>query len=314
MERRKLILDLDGDADNLLALAYALRSPELEVLGVITGHGFYQPETAARDVRKLLKAMGCELPVITGARRPLMRDNLKEALEHPDPGTAMDTAAWDWMHKTLMESGNKVTVCLLGTATNLIHLLKKYPEAAEKIDRILFAGGAFLFGTVTASACHKVYFDAEAMQRLIHTGIPFYMASVDTTSGYTDGTTFADLLGRWGGSLWRTVEKELRPAPAASRWIRTPLVLVTLTHPELFHYDKCKCEVELCGRITYGMTVVYRNHFAGVRELEDGTKIRGEVAEEEKNIWYLDQFDRQRVMGIITERIGGQEEKETQHE
>lgn len=47
MERRKLILDMDGDADNLLALAYALRSPEVEVLGVVTGHGFYQPETAA---------------------------------------------------------------------------------------------------------------------------------------------------------------------------------------------------------------------------------------------------------------------------
>lgn len=305
MEQRKLILDMDGDADNLLALAYALRSPELEVLGVVTGHGFYQPETAAESARKLLETMDCQLPVIAGARRPLMRDNLAEVLERPAPGAAMDTAAWDWMHRTLMESESKVTICLLGTATNLAHLLKKYPETAEKIDRILFAGGAFLFGTVTASACHKVYFDAEAMQLLLHAGIPFYMASVDVTSGYTEGTEVQELLGRWNGSLWRAVEKELRPAPAASRWLRTPMALAALTHPAWFRFDKCKCEVELHGRITYGMTVVYRNHFAGVRELEDGTKVREEVAEKDKNIWYMDQFDRQQVMELLAERIGG---------
>lgn len=309
MERRKLILDMDGDADNLLALAYALRSPEVEVLGVVTGHGFYQPETAAEGVRKLLEAMGHELPVVPGARRPLIQDNLAEALERPASGAAMDTAAWDWMYKALMESEGKVTIGLLGTATNLAHLLKKHPEAAGKIEKILFAGGAFLFGTVTASACHKVYFDAEAMQLLLHAGIPFYMASVDVTSGYTEGVEVRELLSRWSGSLWRAVEAELRPAPAASRWLRTPLALAALTHPELFRYDKCKCEVELHGRITYGMTVVYRNHFAGVRELEDGTKVREEVAEKDKNIWYMDQFDRQRVMELLTERIGGLEGK-----
>ena len=31
MDKRKLIFDMDADADNLLALAYALQSPELEV-------------------------------------------------------------------------------------------------------------------------------------------------------------------------------------------------------------------------------------------------------------------------------------------
>ena len=36
MDKRKLIFDMDADADNLLALAYALGSPELEVLGVKT--------------------------------------------------------------------------------------------------------------------------------------------------------------------------------------------------------------------------------------------------------------------------------------
>ena len=305
MERVKLILDMDGDADNLLALAYALQSPEVEVLGVVTGHGFCQPETAARGVDALLKAMGRELPVIPGAQRPLMRANMDRALERPAPGTVVDTVAWDWMYRTLVDSETKVTICLLGTATNLMHLLYRYPQAAEKIEKILFAGGAFSFGTLNASACHKVYFDAEGMQFLMHSGIPFYMASVDVTSGYTEGVELSALLDGWTGDVWPAVRSAMVPCVRANRWVRTPLALVSLTHPELFRYDACKCEVELHGDITYGMTVVYKNHFAGIEELPDGTKVRVEVADKDKNIWYMDGFDRQQVLGIVTERIGG---------
>ena len=303
MEKLKLIFDMDSDADNLLALAYALRSPELEVLGVVTGHGFCQPETAAAGVNTLLSEMGVELPVIPGAQRPLMRDNMEKAIERPAPGTVMDTAAWDWMYKALAESEEKVTVCLLGTATNLMHLLHKYPDAAEKIEKILFVGGAFSFGTVTAAACHKVYFDAEGMQFLMHSGVPFYVATVDVTSGYAGGEEVSALMERFGG-VWSAVAAKAAPAVPATRFVRAPLAMVSLTHPELFSYGHYKCNVELHGELTYGMTVIYRNDFDGVIELESGEKVRVEVAEKDKNVWDMNEFDRQQVMAIVTERLG----------
>lgn len=303
MERTKLILDMDSDTDGLLALAYALASPELEVLGVVTGHGFYQPETAAAGIRALLTALGRELPVIPGAQRPLMRANLEQVLQRPAPGTVMSTAAWDWMYRALTDSPDPVTVCLLGPATNLMHLLHKYPDCAAKIDRILFAGGAFSFGTVTASACHRVYFDAEAMQLLLHSGIPFEMASVDVTSGYEACTETLPLMERWGG-LWAALAGQA-PAPVpASRALRSPLAMVSLTHPALFRYTDCKCEVDLHGSHTYGMTVVYLNHYAGMEELPDGTKVRRTVADADKNIRYMERFDRELALSIVAERIG----------
>ena len=304
MDKRKLIFDMDSDADNLLALAYALRSPELEVLGVVTGHGFYQPETAAAGVNALLSEMGVELPVIAGAQRPLMRANMEKVLERPVPGKVMDTAAWDWMYQTLKASEEKVTICLLGTATNLMHMLHKYPDAAEKIEKILFAGGAFRFGTVTASACHKVYFDAEGMQFLMHAGVPFSVATVDVTSGYEGGTDVAAFMEKLGG-VWGDVAAKAAPAVPATRVLRAPLAMVSLTHPELFGYGHYKCNVELHGALTYGMTVIYRNGFDGVIELENGEKVRVEVAEKDKNVWDMKEFDRQQVMAIVTERIGG---------
>ena len=301
MDKRKLIFDIDGDADNLLALAYALASPELEVLGVVTGHGFYQPETAAAGVRSLLTALGRELPVVPGAQRPIMRANMDRAIERPVPGTVMDTAAWDWMYEMLMGSEESVTVCLLGTATNLMHLLHKHPNAAEKIAEIFFVGGAFSFGTLNASACHRVYFDAEAMQFLMHAGIPFRMATVDVTSGYAGGVETAAFMKKLGG-VWGGVSAA--PAVPASRMLRAPLALAALTHGELFGWDSYKCNVELHGALTYGMTVIYRNNFDGVIELESGEKVRVTVAEKDKNIWDMREFDREQVLAIVEERLG----------
>ena len=303
MDKRKLIFDMDSDADNLLALAYALASPEVEVLGVVTGHGFYQPETAAAGVKALLSALNVELPVIAGAQRPLMRANMEKAVERPVPGTVMDAAAWDWMYQTLKTSEEKVTICLLGTATNLMHLLHKYPDAAEKIEKILFVGGAFLFGTVTASACHKVYFDGEAMQFLMHAGVPFYVATVDVTSGYEGGTDVAAFMEKLGG-VWGDVVAKAAPVVSAARVLRAPLAMVALTHGELFGWDKFKCNVELHSPLTYGMTVIYRNNFDGVVELESGEKVRVEVAEKDKNIWDMREFDREKVLAIVEERLG----------
>lgn len=303
MNKRKLIFDMDAAADNLLALAYALRSPELEVLGVVTGHGFHQPETAASGAQALLAAMGKTLSVIPGAQRPLMRANMEKSVERPVPGTVMSTAAWDWMYETLMSSEEKVTVCLLGTATNLMHLLHKYPDAAEKIEEIFFIGGAYSFGTVTAAACHRVYFDAEAMQFLMHAGVPFRMATVDVTSGYAGGAEVPAMMAQLGG-IWPAVAKKVVPTMPATRFVRAPLAMTALTHPQLFDWGHYKCIVELHSTLTYGMTVIYRNDFDGVMELESGEKVRVEVAEKDKTVWDMREFDREKVMAIVTERLG----------
>ena len=46
---RKLILDLDVGIDDTLALAYALGSPEVELIGVMTSFGNVRVETSARS-------------------------------------------------------------------------------------------------------------------------------------------------------------------------------------------------------------------------------------------------------------------------
>ena len=52
--RIPLVLDLDTGIDDALALAYALGSPEVELVGVVSSYGNVTMETAARNTCALL--------------------------------------------------------------------------------------------------------------------------------------------------------------------------------------------------------------------------------------------------------------------
>lgn len=71
-KRAKVIIDTDiaDDIDDAVALAFALGSPELEILGVTVVYG--DVETRAKVTRKLLGSWGrADIPVKMGFERPL---------------------------------------------------------------------------------------------------------------------------------------------------------------------------------------------------------------------------------------------------
>ncbi len=74
MEPIKLILDTDigTDIDDAIALALAMLSPELDLIGVTTVNS----DTAlrARIARKLIQLEGRQVPVARGIGPPLLRD------------------------------------------------------------------------------------------------------------------------------------------------------------------------------------------------------------------------------------------------
>lgn len=297
---RKVIFDVDGDADNLLTVSAALCDPSLDVLGITTVHGMDSAADAAEHIRALLDGMSVSRPVIEGAGAPLMRERMVPAGD--DCGSTGVEAA-DWMAGRLLESAEPVTVCLLGAATNLILLYRNRPEAFARIERVLFMGGSFAFGTINASACHKVYCDAEAMQLLMHTGVPFYMMPIDETSDIPHGIEIQSLMQKLPGSLWQHMARLCPPPVRANRYLHTPYAVEVLREPDAFSFRKVKCEVELHGTLTYGMTVAYLNDFDGVIDWPDGHRGRRDVGDEERNVWYVQPFDRKTVLERILHRV-----------
>jgi len=308
MDRKKIIIDLDSDFDNLIAVSYLLASDDVEILGISTVHGFMSELKAASNVQMLLSACGRKVPLAAGASMPVMRMRMSGTAR--DDGFELDRAslepgtAWDMIHGLLQSAGTPVTVLLLGAATNIANLLHKYPEDADRIGRLIFCGGSYAEGTITPSACHKVYFDAEAMQYIMHKGLSFHMLPLDVTSGFENQLTDRAFLDSVSCKALEKVSGILKSSNRANDKIRAPYAAVAVTNPELFEYDSYKCEVELNGKCTYGMTVVYTNDYEGMEELEDGTKVRRTVKDKDRNIRYARPFDNGRVLEIVRDALG----------
>lgn len=72
MATKKLILDLDMGVDDAMALAYAIASPEVELVGITTCFGNVRVDQSARNCLAVLDLLGRpEVPVYLGADRPL---------------------------------------------------------------------------------------------------------------------------------------------------------------------------------------------------------------------------------------------------
>lgn len=71
---RKILFDTDPGVDDAMALLFALRSPELEVVGVTTVYGNAQVEQTTRNALCVLEVAGrTDILVASGAARPLVR-------------------------------------------------------------------------------------------------------------------------------------------------------------------------------------------------------------------------------------------------
>ena len=76
MAIKKLILDLDMGVDDAMALAYAIASPEVELVGITTCFGNVRVEQSAHNCLAVLDLLGRpEIPVYLGADRPIKAIN-----------------------------------------------------------------------------------------------------------------------------------------------------------------------------------------------------------------------------------------------
>jgi purine nucleosidase len=82
---QKVVLDMDPGIDDALALILALKSPEIQMLGVTTVAGNAPVETTSANARRVLEYLGAmSTPVAMGAAKPLNHP-LEHALDYHGP-------------------------------------------------------------------------------------------------------------------------------------------------------------------------------------------------------------------------------------
>jgi inosine-uridine nucleoside N-ribohydrolase len=188
-----ILLDCDPGHDDAIALLLALASPEVELLGITTVAGNQTLDKTTANALKILEFVGrTEIRVAAGAPRPLVREPYVAAYVHgetgmdgpdlPQPQTApVAQHAVDFLAERLLGSDRPVTLVPTGPLTNIGLLLARYPEVAERIERIVLMGGAIAEGNVTPAAEFNIWADPEAASRVFTSGLDVTMIGLDVT-------------------------------------------------------------------------------------------------------------------------------------
>lgn len=235
MTQLPVIIDTDPGLDDALALIIALRSAELNVVGITTVAGNIGLSTTTRNAGRMLALLGRpDIPVVSGAAEPLRRPHLDAAEIHggdgiggvdlPEPGAepAGRDAVGHLRQELEERPAGTLRILALGPLTNIAHLILEHPEAAARAESIVAMGGAVRDrGNVTASAEFNVWADPEAYDVVLRSGLPFLMIPLDVTRKVLATPDWSGRLDAIGGLLATVSAQMIRAYLANIEAMRT---------------------------------------------------------------------------------------------
>ncbi|HEX6922402.1 MAG TPA: nucleoside hydrolase [Bacillales bacterium] len=213
---KNVILDVDTGVDDALAIAYAVHSPELNILGITTSFGNTTVSEATQNTLKLLEVLGIhDVPVIPGIAQRFIGAEPREKTiwihgengigeaELPQATRKLDDRlAHDFIISTVRDHPHDVTILATASQANLAMAIEKDPEIVSQIDEVIVMGGAVtVAGNITPYAEANIYTDPEAAQFTFQSGVPLTMVGLDVT--------MKTLLERQVLTEWREKNTEL---------------------------------------------------------------------------------------------------------
>ena len=254
-QRIPIILDTDiGDSiDDALALAFALRSPELDVRAVTTVIDDVESKT-----RLAWKMLGIynrrDIPLAMGAPEPLLDPTASAVSKEFEVLTRNDTIpdaarrrAVDLIVDTLLQSRAKITVVAIGPMTNIALALKTDPRIRNNIERIVVMGGAYF----SPEAEYNVKRDRAAAEIVFRSGVPITAVGLDVTSQCKLREKDLDRLrlanDPTGNFLTRLLDLAEQETHEANPTLHDPLAIAAVFRPDLLETQAGTVDVPLSG-------------------------------------------------------------------
>ena len=271
MATKKLILDLDMGVDDAMALAYAIASPEVELVGITTCFGNVRVDQSAHNCLAVLDLLGRpEVPVYLGADRPIKATEpytppASTTLIHgkngiggasvpaspyePVGATSADgNAAVDYLIDAARPYGPDLVYVATGPLSNLALALERDAAAMMSIGRVVVMGGALTVPNMAS--------DPEAADTVLRSGRKLTMVGLDVThrvvltrrdiagwtgSGTMAGCAFAGMVEHYIGSY------EMNAPYLGGCALHDPLAVAVAIDPTLVGALGCNLRVDLLG-------------------------------------------------------------------
>ncbi len=298
-----VVIDCDPGHDDAMALLLALASPELELRAVTTVAGNQTLEKTTRNALKVLELAGrSDIPLAAGADAPLRRRLRTAADVHgksgldgsnlPEPTTRPVDAHAAELLADAIEPG--VVLVPTGPLTNVALLLERHPDVRDRLDRIVWMGGAIALGNVTPAAEFNAFVDPEAAAAVFTSGLPITMIGLDVTHKALFMTEHAERL-RNIGSVGRTV------AELADFFLRV--------HRERFGFSGAPMhdamavahviDPTLVTTLECNVAIEIQSHYCDGRTLVD----RWQVLDAPRNVHVGVDVEAERFLDLLVERI-----------
>ncbi len=192
---KKIIIDTDPGVDDAMAILLALKSSELELVGLTTIFGNVYTDLATQNALRLVELVGRpDIPVAHGAELPLLvslesvadfvhgRDGLGHIYLPPPQGRAIDRPAAQFIVDMVMAQPGEITLVPIGPLTNLALALALEPRLAENVAEVVIMGGAATVnGNVIPAAEANIINDPHAADVVFTAGWPVTMVGLDVT-------------------------------------------------------------------------------------------------------------------------------------
>lgn len=154
MDKRKVIIDCDPGIDDALAIILALKSKEIEVVGITTVSGNVESLQGAKNALKVLKLLGrLDIPVYLGESKPIKRELVTAQDTHGEDGlgeTFLEEVSSEYIRENgvdfilnTLKNHENVSIIALGPLTNLCRAIEKDSESFHRVKEIVSMGGAY---------------------------------------------------------------------------------------------------------------------------------------------------------------------------
>ena len=309
-EKIDLIIDTDPGADDVVALLFALASPdELNVRALTTVAGNVQLDKTSRNARLAREWAGREeVPVYAGAPKPMMRtpiyaENIhgKEGLSgvtvhEPKKGLEQGNAI-DYLIDTLKSAKpHSITIAMLGPQTNLALALIQEPGIVQGIKEVVIMGGAhFNGGNITPVAEFNLFADPHAAEVVVKSGVKLTYLPLDVTHKILTSEARLKQIAalnnnaskRVGEILNEYIKGDMEHYGIPGGPVHDASVIAYLLKPELFSGRSVNVVVDGREGPTFGQTIV---------DWYD-------TLNAPKNAFWVESGDAQGFFDLLTERL-----------
>lgn len=268
---KKIIIDTDPGVDDTIAITTALRSPEVEVIGLTSVFGNAPGEITAQNALRLVELEGNNhIPVARGSDIPLVapleklgtwvhgEDGMGNTNPPPPKGDVIDQSAAEFIVEMVHKYPGEITLVPVGPLTNIALALLLDPEIVHLIHDIVIMGGAVtVTGNMTPVAEANIYHDAHAADIVMAADWPLVIVGLDVTEKTVMSPTYHQELFNAGNPAVKLIEQILPCYQSyfnkmlglkGSTFTHDPSAIAYVLEPGLFETRTAQVFVETNGR------------------------------------------------------------------